>query len=185
MSDTQTLPEVHVIGELEHGTQFDTHQGEGIFVEYNVSVGDQWWDITKSAQQTQTAYPDEENEVVFNHPVDLHFATASIAEWPRLNFQVYKLDVFGRMDPLSVGSLNLPCNPGTYQLACRTWSPLSQRSQEDVYGYYVGGRPQLVEPIEVLDRRSTSTNPERSSLITETSGTLFLNVDILFRNVPL
>lgn len=104
----------------------------GIFIEFLVSCGSNWWDITKQTQQTQTAYPDEENQVVWAHPIDLHFATSSIAEWPKMHFQVFKLDAFGRMDPLSVGSLNLPTQPGHYRLQCRTWSPLSQRTHEVV-----------------------------------------------------
>lgn len=75
-------------GEVEYGSAFDTHQGEGIFLEFSVQCGDHWWDVTKQAQQTQTAYPDEENCVVWNHPLDLHFATATVADWPRMNFQV-------------------------------------------------------------------------------------------------
>ena len=90
-ADTSTvIPEIHFIGELERGTDFDVDAAEGIFVEYSVSCGDSWWDLTKGTQQTQTSYADEENEVVFAHPVDLHFSSTAVGEWPRLNFHVFK-----------------------------------------------------------------------------------------------
>merc|ERR1712194_290832 len=164
------------------GGAFELHDSEGVFVEFNITHGDKWWDLTKSMQQTQTAYPDELNEVVFNHPIDLHFACGSLREWPKINFQVFKLDAHGRMDPLSVGVLCLPTTAGPHQVRCRTFSPLSERSHDDVYGYYVGGRPQLLSSLDTLDRRSGSGNPERARLVTETSGCLFLNLDIILRN---
>ncbi len=39
-----------------------------------------------------------------------------------------------------------------------------------------------MEPLEVIDRRESSTNPERATMISETSGTIFVNVDVIFRN---
>lgn len=99
------------------------------------------------------------------------------------NSKVFKLDPFGRTDPIAVGTMNLPTSPGHYSLSCRTWSPLSQNSHEDVYGYYVGSRPQLVEPLEAIDSRANSANPARCNLISETSGVIRVNVDVLFRNL--
>ena len=86
----QTFPRFLPDHVLDRGTDFDIDSMDGVFVEYSVSCGDSWWDLTKGAQQTQTAYADEQNEVVFSHPVDLHFSSTSVGEWPRLNFHVFK-----------------------------------------------------------------------------------------------
>ena len=125
-SAATAIPELHFIGEVDYGIGFDADGSEGIFLEFICVCGNQWWDITKNVQQTQTAYPDEESTVVWNHPLDLHFATGSISDWPKLYFQVYKLDSFGRVDPLSVGVMNLPTTAGSHSIRCRTFSPLSQ-----------------------------------------------------------
>jgi len=33
--------------------------------------------------------------VIWNHPIDLHFYTRSLAGWPQLVFEVGRLDMYG------------------------------------------------------------------------------------------
>lgn len=37
---------------------------------------------------------------VFNHPIDFHFIADSVANWPKLHLQIFKLDACGRIEPL-------------------------------------------------------------------------------------
>lgn len=37
---------------------------------------------------------------VFNHPIDFHYIADSVASWPQLHLQVFKLDAAGRVEQL-------------------------------------------------------------------------------------
>lgn len=42
---------------------------------------------------------------VFNHPIDFHFIADSVANWPKLHLQIFKLDACGRIEPLGCMAL--------------------------------------------------------------------------------
>ena len=48
------------------------------------------WEVVEGASEGQTHcdYPDEGTDVVWSHPVDLHFSTKSLVGWPKMWFQV-------------------------------------------------------------------------------------------------
>ena len=40
----------------------------------------------------------DDSRYVFNHPLDFHFIADSLAGWPKLHVQVFKLDAAGRVE---------------------------------------------------------------------------------------
>jgi len=178
--------EVHFIGELEVGFQFpDVSSNEGLFVDYSVHAGEKWLAMSKPegyVGQTQTAYADPEGAYVFNHPIDFHFATVSIAGWPRLHVQVGRLDEAGRADTVSYGSVPLPLVPGHLDLTCKTWSPVSGSLLSEARAAHGLGRSELLSRQEVLDGQHAEA---RAQLVTKNSGVLSLSLDTVFRNARL
>eukprot|EP00397_Hematodinium_sp_SG-2012_P048436 GEMP01055485.1.p1 GENE.GEMP01055485.1~~GEMP01055485.1.p1 ORF type:complete len:234 (+),score=42.78 GEMP01055485.1:50-703(+) len=175
-------PEVHFIGEIDYGANFRTT--DGLFVDYRITSGDAWWSLSAgTSDQTQTAYPDYCEQNVWCHPLDLHFAATSLAQWPRLQIQVLRLDDFGRIEPVSYGVLCLPNTVGHHEMKCRTWS-VKGSTYDEVTAHFVGSKPQLVDPLAVIDAR-LSLNPERAGLLTEPSGTVHVSLDVILRNFDL
>jgi len=175
-------PEVHFIGEIEYGSHFSTL--DGVFVDFRITSGDAWWSLaSQTSDQTQTSYPDENECYVWCHPLDLHFAATSLAQWPRLQLQVLRLDDFGRVEPISYGVICLPSTPGHYELKCPTWM-VRGTPYEELMAAFVGGKPQLAENLEVIDARA-SINPERATLLTQPSGNVHVSLDVVLRNFPI
>jgi hypothetical protein len=66
--------------------------------------------------QTQYAASDDDGGHVWNHPIDVHFATASMQGWPRIIMQLWELDEYGRSILAGYGFAHFPTNPGKFQL---------------------------------------------------------------------
>ncbi|CAK9108631.1 B9 domain-containing protein 2 [Durusdinium trenchii] len=84
--------------------------------------------------QTQTCYADAHGVYVFNHPIDFHYIADSVASWPQLHLQVFKLDAAGRVETLAYGSMTLPNACGHREVTVRTWRPLQRNVLEEVRG---------------------------------------------------
>ncbi|CEM16014.1 unnamed protein product [Vitrella brassicaformis CCMP3155] len=145
----------------------------------SVEAGPHWLPLSRAGEgpvQTQTAYTDVESIHVWNHPVDLHYATTSIAGWPRVRLQIWRLDEFGRVFVVSYGTSSLPTLAGHYEVDVNTWTPLGTFAEE-LYAHYVGGRPQLTQ-LEVIDKHAK----DRSRLYAASSGTVRISLDVIVRN---
>ncbi|CAE7689126.1 b9d2 [Symbiodinium pilosum] len=127
--------ELHFIGELEFGWEFPgLSSDDGLFIDYAAEAGSDWLPIARKegfVGQTQTTYADAEGVYVFNHPLDFHFIADSLAGWPQLHVQVFKLDAAGRVETIAYGSSALPSMPGHAELTCRTWRPLKSSIMEE------------------------------------------------------
>ncbi len=171
--------ELHVVGEIEVGSLFGLDDNDGLFCEVSVERGKYWLPLCRMAevvQQTQTSYPDEAGVYVWNHPIDLHLVTTSVAGWPRLRFQVWRLDTLGRVDIVSYGTCVIPSSPGHYEFECSTWTPLGSFADE-VAAAFVGNRPQLTD-LDLIDRQAK----ERHRIATSASGNIRLSLDVVVRN---
>ena len=51
---------------------------------------------------------------VWSHPIDIHFASASIQGWPRLVLQVWELDEYGRSILSGYGFVHMPTDAGEF-----------------------------------------------------------------------
>mmetsp|Transcript_73600 Transcript_73600/g.137544 ORF Transcript_73600/g.137544 Transcript_73600/m.137544 type:complete len:242 (-) Transcript_73600:21-746(-) len=178
--------ELFFIGELEFGLHFpDLSFKEGLFVDYSVHAGEKWLAMSGPegyVGQTQTAYADPDGVYVFNHPINFHFVTVSIAGWPRLHLQVGRLDEAGRADTVSYGSISLPLRPGHSELSCKTWTPVSGSMINEARAVHGLGRTELLSRQEVLDGQNKEA---RVQLVTKNSGTVRISVDTIFRNAKL
>jgi B9 domain-containing protein 2 len=71
--------------------------------------------ISLGEDSSQTQYASSDDGIqVWNHPIDVHFASASIQGWPRMVVQVWELDEFGRSILSGYGFVHLPTNPGEF-----------------------------------------------------------------------
>lgn len=50
---------------------------------------------------------------IWNHPIDVHFTTASMKGWPRIIVQLWELDKYGRTLLVGFGFAHFPCSKGT------------------------------------------------------------------------
>ena len=64
------------------------------------------------ASQTQYSAASDDGAQIWNHPIDVHFATASMQGWPRIIMQLCELDEYGRSIFSGYGFAHLPTNPG-------------------------------------------------------------------------
>jgi hypothetical protein len=94
--------------------------------------------------------------------------------WPKFQLQVYQEDIFGRNELVGYGFVHVPCAPGTHDLECSCWRPMSSSWNDEVNAFFVGGNPQLkaVDMISSnIDRcvrllwRSSDDLPDRLTLL--------------------
>ena len=64
------------------------------------------------ASQTQYSAASDDGVQIWNHPIDVHFATASMQGWPRIIMRLCELDEYGRSILSGYGFAHLPTNPG-------------------------------------------------------------------------
>mmetsp|Transcript_47663 Transcript_47663/g.111430 ORF Transcript_47663/g.111430 Transcript_47663/m.111430 type:complete len:219 (+) Transcript_47663:44-700(+) len=179
--------ELHFIGELEFGWEFPgLSLDDGLFIDYAAEAGSDWLPIARKegfVGQTQTTYADSDGVYVFNHPMDFHFIADSLAGWPKLHIQVFKLDAAGRVETVAYGSVVLPNMPGHSDLTCRTWRPLMRsmldeaRALNGVLGYDPGTLP--APRSDILQGKAPEV---RSKMVTKTSGSVCISLDTIFRN---
>jgi B9 domain-containing protein 2 len=72
------------------------------------------WSLLAGDEASQTQYSEASDDGVqiWNHPIDVHFATASMQGWPRIIMQLCELDEYGRSILSGYGFTHLPTNPG-------------------------------------------------------------------------
>lgn len=175
--------ELHFIGELEAGSGFPhVSQSDALFVDYSAHAGQEWLLRADAIGQTQSAYADAEGTHAFNHPLDLHYVSASMEGWPRLHLQVLRLDQAGCVEAVAYGALALPMHPGHSELECRTWTPVGPSLLGEARVLHrVGGAPALhaAACVAVLE----GSIPEaRAQMVTKSSGTVRISLDTVFRN---
>jgi B9 domain-containing protein 2 len=97
--------------------------------------------------------------------------------WPRLLFEIWRQDAFGRLDLEGYGFCHVPTAAGIHELSCPTWRPVGTPAQEFA-SYFLGGHPGL---------KSTSTlytaASERFRLVTTGTGTVHVRLEVVFRHM--
>eukprot|EP00970_Alexandrium_tamarense_P014341 scaffold4049_cov204-Alexandrium_tamarense.AAC.28 len=108
-SVADSIPEVHFIGEICEGIGFnDSFVSCKWYLEWGKS-----WSFLAGDDSSQTQYACSDDGVqVWSHPIDVHFASASMQGWPRIIVQVWELDEFGRSSLSGYGFVHLPTNAG-------------------------------------------------------------------------
>ncbi|XP_054759744.1 B9 domain-containing protein 2-like [Lytechinus pictus] len=166
------MAEVHVIGQILGASGFSN---QNLYCKWKIHTGGAWKVIAGIREgQTQVDLPQNENFAVWSHPIDIHFATKGLQGWPKLKFEVYHQDDFGRNELYGYGFCHLPTSPGTHDIQCPTWRP-SGTFREQVSQYFIGGASQLRNADMVQ-------SAERYTLQTVAMGKVHCQLGIILKN---
>eukprot|EP00984_Skeletonema_dohrnii_P017048 scaffold7682_cov137-Skeletonema_dohrnii-CCMP3373.AAC.2 len=159
------IPEVHFIGEICEGVGF-----KGTYIEWGKS-----WSLLEGEDSSQTQYTASN---VWNHPIDVHFASTSMLEWPRIIVQVWTLDSYGRSILAGYGFTHLPTNPGEHELEINCWKPTNGSIREKLEEFFLCRTPSCLLDEAVIFGKAWES---RSQLTTVSSGKVKLNVHVMLR----
>lgn len=179
-SPADGIPEVHILGEISEGIGFKADKF--ISCKWYLEWGKAWSLLAgDEASQTQYAASSSDNydgvqEVVWNHPIDVHFATASMQGWPRIIMQLCELDDYGRSVLSGYGFTHLPTNPGYHELEIHCWRP-SGSVIDELNAFFLGTSPCLADEKMIFGKAWET----RSKLNTVASGIVKLNVHVVLR----
>lgn len=167
------MAELHVIGEVVGASGFPDNR---LFCKWGIHAGGAWKVISGIKEgQTQVDIPVISNTAYWCHPIDVHFATKGIQGWPKLDFQVWHQDVFGRDELYGYGFCHVPTSPGTHHIDCPMWRPAGS-TQEQITQFFLGGG------LQVCNENITYSSSDRFRLQTSAMGTVHVHVDLILRN---
>lgn len=177
-----SIPEIHVIGSIKYGVKLVSDVSEGAFCRWKVSCGKAWQHLGgELLGQTQIGYPTHsiEDRILFEHPIDVHYACAGLQGWGalRIAIQCFRYDYHGRKVLSGYGFGHIPFTPGAHQVSVHIWRPLGNMEQE-MRAFLLGETPSLVTPDAVYE----SAWKDRCRLITTSGGEITLEVFVMTRN---
>ena len=108
-------------------------------------------------------------------PVFSFYPIIPISGWPKIHFQVWHQDSFGRNELYGYGFCHLPTSPGIHNIECPTWRP-SGTYREQVSQSFLGGGPQLKNPDLIY------SGADRYKLHTVAMGTIHLQLGVILRH---
>ncbi|CAM9485210.1 unnamed protein product, partial [Scytosiphon promiscuus] len=160
---------VHVIGEISGALGFP---GTRLYASYKIVYDAQHWHLMQGAEKgyTQVDEASGESSAVWNHPIDVHFGTDSLAGWPRI--LVWSVDGCDRSELAGYGMVFVPSSPGSYDLDCVTWRPQGSLV-ERFSAALLGAAPNLVEV------GTAASGADRFELRTETGGTVMYHLEVV------
>lgn len=111
------MAELHVIGEIKGASGFPSHS---LYCKWSVHVEGSWKLLAGLKEgQTQVDNPEIYDYAVWSHPLDLHFATKGLKGWPKLHFEVWHQDNFGRNEIYGYGFCHIPSSPGRLDITLK------------------------------------------------------------------
>ncbi len=122
-----------------------------------------------------TANITEEYNAYWSHPIDMHFATRGLQGWPKLHFQVWHQDTFGRNELYGYGFCHIPTSPGQHEITCPIWRPAGS-FREQISQLFLGGSAQLRNPDLIY------SGADRYHLRTQAMGNIHLQLGVILRN---
>jgi hypothetical protein len=127
------MPEVHLLGSVLTGEFFGAPEA---FARYRLFAGEGWTPLDSVGHaQTHTASSDPVTDVVtWSHPIEMHYVTTTLREWPRIAVAVWSVDSFGRNEIAGYGVAFIPSTPGIHVFDVACWRPAGNIVQE------LGGR---------------------------------------------
>ncbi|CAJ0938818.1 unnamed protein product, partial [Mesorhabditis belari] len=138
------MVEVFYNGIIESASDFEK---TGFCVRWKLHIGG-GWRVIEGAQegQTQTDLAKSLQKAYFLHPIDIHLATRTLQDWPKLMLEVWHCDEYGRQEIYGYGSIFLPSLPGHQELECHIWRPKGTL-REELMQKFIGGGLQLTESL--------------------------------------
>ncbi|KAJ3073505.1 B9 domain-containing protein 2 [Podochytrium sp. JEL0797] len=167
------MAEVFCIGSILGASGFPQPE---LCAKFNFVVGE-GWDLVEGEEsgQTQVDVPGEDDRFsVWSHPVDVHYTTKTLAGWPKLIFQVYHQDMFGRNELYGYGFTHIPTTPGTHSLEVVTWRPAGSFADQ-VWAFFLGATPQL-KSLDLIHNPS-----DRFRLQTIAMGKVHLQLSVIVK----
>jgi len=168
------MAEAHFIGQIVGATGFEERN---LFCRWGIVAGSGWRKLEGDEHgRTQIDHPQDEEMALWAHPVDVHYATSTISGWPRIHFQVWSEDIFGRKELAGYGFSFLPTVAGEFSLECVTWRPAADKWAAGAQSFFLGGAPHLVHDELVY------THADRFRLFAETTGTVHIELGIVLKD---
>lgn len=167
------MAEVHVVGTILGASGFPS---TALCCRWSVVAGDDWKLLEGDCEgQTQLDCPLDGSFTVWSHPIDLHYSTKSLVGWPKLQFQVYHQDSFGRNELYGYSFVHIPTSPGTHVLEAVSWRPVGSLTDQ-LWSFFVGASPALRNS-EII------TSPaDRYRINTVSMGKISLELSVITRN---
>lgn len=184
-------PEVHLIGEIVAGGRFtDWGSGsDGLICKWHVEYGSYWRHIAgHQLGQTQIAYPsptagfnhreDDGLAAVWAHPIDVHLTTSAFQGWPKLVFQVWRVDTHMSTRVAGYGFAAVPFAAGEHELRVKLWRPMGGSWVSELGARLTGNTPELVTDDVVV----RSAIADRCRLETVATGSVRVRIGVMLRN---
>lgn len=178
------MAELHIIGELTGGINFNGHQ---FFCTFEVVHGTQWSPLAGNMQGSTHIMRNAHDGVIWSFPLDIHLSTQAVQGWPKIALQVWSVDEYGRKDLAGYGTcfLPLPSRSGTVEqtIEVPTWKPSYWHSNGFVRLYQqirqkvMGGNPVL------RDDALIHSNDSRFKLHTISAGVVQLRLMVVSRRM--
>ncbi|XP_014210190.1 tectonic-3 [Copidosoma floridanum] len=167
------MAELHLIGTIASSRNFPQPR---LFCKWSCSTDSGWKIINGSAEgQTQECFDAYANEPVWDHPIDVHFATQTLQGSPKILLQVFCRDSYNRILFVAYGVCTVPLKPGFHSLECHTWKPIGDW-QDRLKDKFLGTTLQLKSPDVLVN------GDDRFELLTESMGTVKIDLYVLVRN---
>ncbi|GLC36538.1 hypothetical protein PLESTB_000159200 [Pleodorina starrii] len=139
--------------------------------------------LTKGATHACCAEMEEEEMVVWEHPLDIHMQTQSLQGWPSLLLRVHSRDETTNRDVfVSYALVKLPTSPGLHHLSCHTWFAVesSRAAGRSFFGWYTGLTPRLEDESFITSLRQRED--AGAFICTVGAGEVHLRLNILTKN---
>mmetsp|Transcript_13823 Transcript_13823/g.19113 ORF Transcript_13823/g.19113 Transcript_13823/m.19113 type:complete len:179 (+) Transcript_13823:106-642(+) len=165
------MPEVHMVGTINGAQNIPFSK---VYLHWKVVMDEDNWSILGGKNEGCSQIDATENsfEVIWNHPIDIHFSTTLIEGWPKLILEVWRLDLYDRHEIAGYGCLALPAAPGRHELAAAVWRPLGGWAAR-LKAFLLGGSAQARYSEEFL------LGSQRHNLRTESLGFVTLSLQVI------
>jgi len=181
--------EVHVVGQIGTAT-FLAPGSHAAFCRFRVETGAGWTLLAGAAAgQTQAALASELPEAagaaaavggaaaVWEHPLDVHYSSATLTGWPQLLLTLWRQDAAGRNEVCGYGGVRVPPCPGLHLLEVACWRPEGSALQELCASFLGGGLPHLTDTTMVAYPEAG----RRHAIVTETAAVVSVELNVVCR----
>lgn len=108
-----------------------------------------------------------------------HTYEGTLPKWPRILLEVGSLDYWDRHRIEGYAYVDLPSNPGSYEMDVSTWRPVGRGLVDKMKRFFIGGPPEIDDITYVACPRELHGNQlSRFGFRTETSGSIFLKLNL-------
>ncbi|XP_055606784.1 B9 domain-containing protein 2 [Uranotaenia lowii] len=168
------MAELHILGQLCHASDFAELN---LFCRWSIQFGSCWKVIEGHSEgQTCASTARVEQRSHFSTPIDLHLACRGIQGWPKVYIEVFAINAFGNYWPVGYGFGFLPTQPGFHKLSIATWKVSSGKFLDRIREkFHTGG-------FTVAKSDIVFSGIERYKLLTQSSGTVELELMLIFKN---